>query len=217
MSPLLHRKTAASTHPAQIDAGDTCGDVQTGLALERKRLQFDGAIGAADQHIGADARPHGGLGAGAAIASRKGARSTGGRGIDEPHHPAASGDADIDAELGQRAGIKLYRPGNGWREGTIQRTLRAKDQADTAGNVACKLADLSPLLCGRRAGDYRGQSGNHRKFSAFSHESPLLADTLPPPTPRAGEVRVGVAAGRIMLSESCLAKSPAPDFLYDIT
>src|SRR5258706_16083971 len=156
MTPLLHQKPAASTHPAQIDAGDACSDVQTGLALERKRLQFDGAIGAADQHIGADAGPYGGLGGGAAVASRKGARPPRGRGIDEPHQPAAGGDANIDAELGQRAGIKLYRPGNGWREGTIKRTLRAKDQAHTARNVARKLSDLSPLLCSRRTGDYRG-------------------------------------------------------------
>src|SRR5215467_13136778 len=156
MSPLLHRKNAASTDPAQIDAGDACSDVQTGLALERKRLQFDGAIGAADQHIRADAGSDGGLGGGAAVASRKGARRPRGRGVDEPDHTAAGGDADIDAELGQRAGIKLYRPGNGWREGTIQRTLRAKDQAHTARNVARKLADLGPLLCGRGAGDYRG-------------------------------------------------------------
>jgi hypothetical protein len=34
--------------------------------------------------------------------------------------------------------------------------LRAKDQAHTARNVARKLADLSPLLCSRRTGDYRG-------------------------------------------------------------
>src|SRR5262249_30210 len=131
---------------------------------------------------------------------------------------AAGSDADINAELSQRAGIKLYRPGKGWREGAIQRPLRAKDQAHTAGNVARKLADLSPLLCRRGTGDGRSSSRNHLKFSAFSHERPPCSPTLCPSLPRMrGRVRVGVGCRTDWLKQIVLSKITTPDFLYDIT
>ena len=55
----------------QFDAGDSGGDIQPSLALERDRLQFDCLGGATDKHIGPHTSPDRRLGAGAGIAARQ--------------------------------------------------------------------------------------------------------------------------------------------------
>ena len=121
--------------------------------FRESRISCDNPRG--DWYVWADARPDGGLGSSATIASRKGARRSGGWGIDEPHHRAAGGDADIDPKLGQCARVVFSWSWSRWVERAIQRSLRAENEADTARNVARKLAGLSPVLCGRRSGDHR--------------------------------------------------------------
>src|SRR5262249_16437488 len=81
----------------------------------------------------------------------------GGRREHDPHHDAARGDADIDAELGDRAGVVLDRPRCRRREGAADVALRTDDQADAGRHVAGELAGLDALLRLARAGNRGNQ------------------------------------------------------------
>jgi hypothetical protein len=56
----IHNLTSAAGRP-KLEIGNTGGEVETGLAGDRERLQRDGAIRAADQRIGAEANRNGRL------------------------------------------------------------------------------------------------------------------------------------------------------------
>src|SRR5262245_61947499 len=58
---------------AELQRGDAGGDIEPGLALDRQGLQGDRTIEAADQGIGAQAKPGRDLGGGTGIAALKGA------------------------------------------------------------------------------------------------------------------------------------------------
>ena len=64
---VLAVETAASTNEAQIQSRHSGGDIETDLPLHRQRLQRDGAVGPADQGVGARADDDGGVGAAADI------------------------------------------------------------------------------------------------------------------------------------------------------
>src|SRR5450755_2993738 len=61
-------------HPLQVDLGDAGRDVDAGLALNRQRLQFDGAVRPADQDICSDARADRRLHGSASVGAGKRAR-----------------------------------------------------------------------------------------------------------------------------------------------
>ena len=131
---------------AQAHRSDPGGDIETGIAFDADRLQRDRSVGAADQHIGADADGDGGAPRHAAIiAGERPWRDIGGRREHPPNQHAALRESDIDAELVDRAGIVLGRPA-GAREGAADRLRGAKDKTPAAGDIAGQGADLHATL-----------------------------------------------------------------------
>ena len=79
-------------------------------AVHRDRLQGDGAVGTADEDIGAEAGSDGHLaGRTEIVAGEKAASGADAVSEHAPHHHAAAGDADVEAELADRPAIDLLR------------------------------------------------------------------------------------------------------------
>ena len=131
--------------PAASEIGDPQSEIQSDLARHRDRLQRDGAVGAADEHIGAEAYRNGDLAARTHIIAGEKARSAEGAGEHRPYHDAAGGDADIEAEPGDRTDIDFLRTRQLRREHTGHLLLRADDQADAGRDIAGQHPGLDPL------------------------------------------------------------------------
>src|SRR5262249_26082249 len=127
-------------------------------------------LGAADQHIGAEAGANGGFRGGAGVAAGERRDAAGGRRIDRPHHLTAGGGAEVEAELADHpdidfAGSRLRR-----REQALQLLLRRDEQAEAAGNIAGERADLGALRPLRgAAADQRQRNG--RRQDGSKHRS----------------------------------------------
>ena len=67
------------------------GHIELGLPLQGKRLQGDGAVGAADQHVRADAGANRRLCGRADIMARQRTKPAITRGVNRPDHLAAGG------------------------------------------------------------------------------------------------------------------------------
>src|SRR4051812_32075182 len=93
----------------QLERGPGPGDVQADLTLDRPGLQRERLVRAADQPVAAKANAEGGFGRGAHIGAGEGmlgpAVLFGGE--HEPGDLGADGEADVDAELLDRARVML--------------------------------------------------------------------------------------------------------------
>ena len=118
-------------------------------AVHRDRLQRDGAVGAADEHIGAEAGRDGHLAARAEIVAGEKAGS-GANAVREhaPYHDAAAGDADVEPELADRPAIDLLRTGRLRRVHARHRFLRSDDEADSGRDIAGQQPSPDPLRGG---------------------------------------------------------------------
>src|SRR6185312_7198587 len=143
----------------QGDRADTGRHVQALVAFQRKRLQGDGLVEAADQGIGADADADRGAGGAAGIGARQSAWPNVRAGRKHaPDQNAAFGVADIDAELVDRADIMLTRMSAG-TVGAMQVFRRAEDESKPAGHVAGQVADLDAGRSGIGGGG-KGKTGH---------------------------------------------------------
>src|SRR5262245_42597396 len=114
----------------QFKSGNADRKVEASLALDRNRLQRDGAVRAANQHVGACAKADSCFGACAGIGASQRTKAPRCRGIDRPYHLAAGGGTDIKAKLVDRSEIHLARSRLGWREDAAHSFLRSQDQPD---------------------------------------------------------------------------------------
>ena len=99
---------------AQADRSDAGRDIEPGIAFEADRLQRNRAVGAADQHIGADPDADRGARGGTSEVSGKRARShIVGRRKHRPNQDPASGEADVGPEPGDGAIIVILAARSG--------------------------------------------------------------------------------------------------------
>src|SRR6478672_822785 len=92
----------------QLDAGDTGGDVEPGLALHAERLQRVGVGRSADQEVAAAADADRCIGADAAIAAREfAATKPAVRRIDGPGKLGLLGDPEIEADAAHGRDVRL--------------------------------------------------------------------------------------------------------------
>src|SRR4029077_631645 len=108
--PSDGNNTSRSGAGTQTEFRHSDGEIETHRAVHRDRLQRDGAVGAADEDIGAEAGGDGPPAARAEIIAGEKALS-GPDAVSEhaPYHHAAAGDADVEAELADRPAIDLLR------------------------------------------------------------------------------------------------------------
>src|SRR5476649_1480023 len=155
---------------AQGNRTDTGSDIQALAAFDAERLQVDGLIETADQHIGAGADRDGGLGRGPDIVTRQRALAQVGGGREHaPHQDAAFGIADVDAELGDRADIMLAMAIAAI--GAMQVLGRAEHKAPAAGDVAGQIADPYAMGGGVGSGG-KGKAGHSN--SRAKHQTKCL-------------------------------------------
>ena len=168
-------ETLGLRRSVQADRADTGGDIQALVAFDAQRLQGDGFVEAADQHVGADADADGGLRRGTGIIAfqRAFAQVRGGR-EHAPHQDTTFGVADIHAEFGDRAGVMLAVVIAAI--GAMQILGGAKDKAPAAGDIAGQIAD--PHAMGRRVGG-AGAGKNGNRHSGAHHQSKFRHNLTP--------------------------------------
>src|SRR3954454_20740311 len=122
---------ARSGAGAQPKFRDADRMIESDRAVHRDRLQRHGAVGAADEDIGAEAGSDGHLAACAEIVAGEKA-GIGADAVREhaPYHDAAAGDADVEAELADRSAIDLLRAGRLRSVHAGHRFLRSDDETD---------------------------------------------------------------------------------------
>ena len=93
--------------------GDAGGDVEADLALDAERLEGEGAVGAADQDVGAEAETDRGFRRDAAVGAgeRADREALDARRSTAQTITVRAGDADVEAELADAAGVVLRRRG----------------------------------------------------------------------------------------------------------
>src|SRR5947209_785948 len=100
-------ETGSLPRHAQVHRRDADRDIEPGLTGYRERLQRNGAIGSADEHIRAQPRRHGHFATGAVIISGEEAGTGDGLGENRPDHETAPGDAEVEPKLGDGAVVVL--------------------------------------------------------------------------------------------------------------
>src|SRR6476646_7082503 len=122
---------ARSGAGAQPKFRDPDRKIESDRAVHRDRLQRHGAVGAADEAIGAEAGSNGHLATRAKIVAGEKA-GIGANAVREhaPYHDAAAGDADVEAELADRSAIDLLRAGRLRSVYARHRFLRSDDEPD---------------------------------------------------------------------------------------
>src|SRR5882757_7705568 len=129
----------------QLDHADTRRGIQTDAALDADGLQGDLLVAAADEHIGARAHPDGGRRRSAAVGARDSARRDIAWCQHQPHQLGFLGEADVDAEFLDRAGVLLGGT-VGAGEQAAQILRRTEDEADAAGDIAGERSEVGAGL-----------------------------------------------------------------------
>src|SRR5215471_6003023 len=173
-------KSSVSADPAQVEPGDAGRQVEADLTLHRERLQRDRPVRSADQRIGAETGEHRGFRRRARIGAGQRADRAVGGGENEPHHHAARGHADVETELGDRAGVVLDRTGDRRRERAAHVALRPDDQADAGRHVAGQRSGLYALLRLGGAGQRREHQCGSRDEGAEHGNPPWFTERLEP-------------------------------------
>ena len=185
----------------QADRADAGRDVQALVAFDAERLQRDRLVETADQHVGAEADADRGARRRAGIVAFKRAGANVGRGREHaPHQHAAFGVTDVDAELGDRAGVVLSATVIA-AESAVQILGRTEHKAPAAGDVAGQRADLHAMrrrLGGtgeRQARRAHGRAHHQAKSSWHIENSPVVWSAKGPPAPAAGNQQRRCSSG----------------------
>jgi hypothetical protein len=170
---MMPAAAVAEADGLELEAGDTGGDVQPGLALHADRLQRIGVARSADQEIAAAADTDRCIGADAAVSAGKAteAEPRGRRG-DGPGELRLLGDADVDADTPHGRDIGL-RPAARALEHAFEICDGPDDKADILSAAALEHAGANVrhrIGAGNRAresggGDEEGGK-SHDLFSA---------------------------------------------------
>src|SRR5204862_4514826 len=130
----------------QLEAGDTGGDVEAGLALQADRLQRVGVGGTAYQEVAAAADADRSVGADAAIAAGEfAAPEPTGRRIHGPGQPGLICEAEIDA-VAAHGGDVGFRPA----AVALEHAFEIRHGADDEGAILATLALQDPGANRRR-------------------------------------------------------------------
>src|SRR5260370_18961901 len=155
------------------------------LAAYGDRLKGDGPVGAANENIGAEARPEGCFAGCADIVASEETRAGDRFSEHRPDHHAAAGHAEVKPILGDRAVIVLLPTRPAWlvrREYAGHLLLRPDDQPDSGRHIARQQSGPD-LLAGRRLRRCDSQHNSHSPHGMTQHITPPCASMTPIPAP----------------------------------
>src|SRR5258707_4461657 len=163
------RTDMGEPHGLQLDMGNACGDVQSGLALHDDGLQRIGIRRAADQKIAAATDADGSVGTDATVAAREIAASKPARRrIHRPGKSGLIGEAEIHAVAADGCDVWFGTAAFALKH-TFETGHRADDEADILADLALQDTGAHPPQCSG-ACDRRHERGDRNTECPESHE-----------------------------------------------